>query len=140
MLGRALPCRPLPRRPRTPDPEPRAPLTPYPSGGILVGMLPLAVLWGLGFGAAWYEETIIALGVVAGLVAELMAWRAVRRETEQEVRDLRADLASLRADLVGSVARLSAEADALRAHVDHALSLDRRLAALEVSAATSDED
>lgn len=101
-------------------------------------MLPLIVLWG--FGAAWYEETVIALGVVAGVVAELMAWRAVRRETEQEVRDLRADLASLRADLAGSVARLAAEADALRAHVDHALSLDRRLAALEASAATSDED
>lgn len=102
-------------------------------GGILARMLPLIVLWGFGYGAAWYEETIIALGIVAGVVAELMVWRSAQGEISREI-------ASLRADHAREVTRLSSEIEALRAHVDRALDLDRRLARLEIGSPEPDDE
>lgn len=101
-------------------------------GGILSGMLPLFFVWA-GYGAAWYEETIIALGIVAGVVAELMVWRSAQGEISREI-------AGLRADHAREVARLSSEIEALRAHVDRALDLDRRLSRLEIGSPEPDDE
>ena len=103
-------------------------MTPALGGGILSGMLPFLFVWA-GYGAAWYEETIIALGIVAGVVAELMVWRSAHGEISREIASLRADHA-----------RLSSEIEALRAHVDRALDLDRRLSRLEIGSPEPDDD
>lgn len=101
-------------------------------------MLPLFFL----YGATFYEETIIALGALAALLAELMAWRHARGEVAREIADLRAEAAALRADYSGAIARVYADLDAHRRETAQALDLDRRLVALEAreQAGSEDED
>lgn len=81
----------------------------------------------LGFGVAYFEETLIALGAIAAGVAEVLGQRRLR----SEVAELRSELAGVRVE-VASVATAQQYLDRGRDLPDRVLALEidvRRLAA-----------
>jgi hypothetical protein len=95
----------------------------------------LFLLWAL-HSTAYFEETLIALGAIAALVGEVLAWRYARQSSEERIASYRRELA----DVVGEVREwkgtIALEVAFLRLRVEEALDDERaetleRLARLE---------
>lgn len=98
------------------------------------------LVWAAAAGAAYFEETIIALGAVAALWVELSQWRRGSR-LEDDLEYLRREMLDRQAEISALTARVEILRGELAAYVsadrlDVALRLDR----LERSSAPAEEE